>query len=585
VDEENQWYQSIDGSLYTKDGKTIVRYTAGETEIVIPETVTSIGSYAFYNCSNLMKVVIHGGVTSIGYQAFDNCTKLTIYCEAKTKPSDWFSSWNYSNRPVVWDCNNNEIATDGCIYTFVDGLRYALNVADGVATVAGQPATITDVNIPASIAYNEVEYSVTSIGSYAFAYCDNLTKVVIPVGVTTIENYAFRESYNLTIYCEAESKPDGWASNWNYSGRPIVWNCGSNDVASDGNIYTVVGDFKYAIKNGVATVYKWFGKGNAVVIPAELTYGDTVYPVTAIGNSAFYNCDHLKQVEIGDHITSIGSYAFNDCDGLTEIVIPASVTSIGNYAFASCDGLEEVVIPSSVTSMGEYVFRECTKLSFIGCEIASKPNNWNSYWNRFDDKGNFIFAAWGYTGEKITYTFVLPDVSNPISVSTTSPIEMLADYEKEGYILVWYDNANFEGNLMLPGKTYYSATKTTLYAKWLTNEEFVAVMAGTSFEYAIAIEKGGSYSVVIDEAGEYVYFVFTATQNGNVTFKSAVSGSQYDTYGHLYNANGSQIASNNNGAGNSQFQITYNVVAGQTYYVGARMYSSSQTGTFTLVVS
>jgi hypothetical protein len=70
--------------------------------VTIPDSVTSIGSYAFSGCTSLTSIIIPDSVTSIGNYAFSNCTSLTIYCEAASKPSGWNSDWNYSNRPVVW---------------------------------------------------------------------------------------------------------------------------------------------------------------------------------------------------------------------------------------------------------------------------------------------------------------------------------------------------------------------------------------------------------------------------------------------------------------------------------------------------
>ena len=76
-----------------------------------------------------------------------------------------------------------------------------------------------DVVIPSS--YKGLP--VTSIGDYAFFECFGLTSIIIPDSVTSIGVEAFYNCSNLTIYCEAESKPDGWSSEWNYDNRPVVW--------------------------------------------------------------------------------------------------------------------------------------------------------------------------------------------------------------------------------------------------------------------------------------------------------------------------------------------------------------------------
>ena len=78
------------------------------TSIYIPNSVTTIGDSAFSGCSSLTSIYIPDSVTFIGYCAFQNCSNLTIYCEASSQPSGWNSDWNYSNRPRVWNCTYDE---------------------------------------------------------------------------------------------------------------------------------------------------------------------------------------------------------------------------------------------------------------------------------------------------------------------------------------------------------------------------------------------------------------------------------------------------------------------------------------------
>ena len=121
------------------------------------------------------------------------------------------------------------------------------------------------------------------------------------------------------------------------------------------------GDYSYKIENGEATITKYTGKATELTIPATLGG----YPVTAVGNSAFYGCYRLTTVTIPDSVTSIGSSAFYGCTRLTTIVIPDSVTSIGSYPFSDCSSLTTIAIPDSLTSIGTGAFSGCTSLTTL----------------------------------------------------------------------------------------------------------------------------------------------------------------------------------------------------------------------------
>ena len=341
----------------------------GLTSIEIPNNVTSIEDYAFRSCDNLTSITIPNSVTIIERSVFDGCNRLiTIYCEVASKPSDWHNNWNESNRPVVWDCRNNNVADDGYIYgIIIDGINYA--VKDNEARVLRTNAS-GDIVIPSSIIYDSKSYTVTTIVDRAFSNCFLLTSIEIPNSVTSIGEYAFSGCSFLTIYCEAEVKPSGWNGNWNYSNRPIVWDCKNNNVANDGYVYGITIDgINYAVRYGTAKVVGTNASGDTS-IPSSIIYNSTTYEVTSIGSYAFYNCSNLSN-----------------------ITIPTSVTSIGEYAFYNCSSITSIIIPDSVTSIGDNAFRSCSKLT-IYCEIASKPSGWNSNWNYSNCP-----VVWGYKGE------------------------------------------------------------------------------------------------------------------------------------------------------------------------------------------
>ncbi|MBO5788315.1 MAG: leucine-rich repeat domain-containing protein, partial [Clostridia bacterium] len=118
VDENNRHFQSIDGNLYSKDGKALIQYAIGKTDasFIIPDSVTSIGNYAFYGCSKLISVVIGNGVTSIGESAFEDCRSLTSI--VFTDAANWYRTANY------YDWENK---TGGTIVDVTDASQNARN--------------------------------------------------------------------------------------------------------------------------------------------------------------------------------------------------------------------------------------------------------------------------------------------------------------------------------------------------------------------------------------------------------------------------------------------------------------------------
>ena len=123
-----------------------------------------------------------------------------------------------------------------------------------------------------------------------------------------------------------------------------------------------VNDLTYQITNGEATITDCNSDASG-----KLTIPNTIegYPVTSIGSYAFYNCDSLTSVTIGNSVTSIAEGAFYYCSKLTSVTIGNSVTSIGDWTFYGCDSLTSVTIPDSVISIGSYAFYYCSKLTSV----------------------------------------------------------------------------------------------------------------------------------------------------------------------------------------------------------------------------
>ena len=123
----------------------------------------------------------------------------------------------------------------------------------------------------------------------------------------------------------------------------------------------------YANGDHITTYYYGFDKPvGDLVIPSTVTHNDTVYTVTWIDFSAFYDCSDITSVVFPNTLTFIGQRAFLDCHGLTgEIVIPDSVTIIGANAFFYCNNITSVVFGNNLSEIRSYSFAQCYSLEHI----------------------------------------------------------------------------------------------------------------------------------------------------------------------------------------------------------------------------
>ena len=239
-------------------------------------------------------------------------------------------------------------ATIAFAQTEIDGIYYNLNDSNQTAAVTYQDEWgsdnypgITSITIPEKVTYNSTEYSVTSIGNYAFSNCLSLTSISIPNSVTSIGEWVFNSCSSLTSI----SIP--------------------NSVTSIGNRA-----FQYCS------------------FLTSITIGNSV---TTIGSQAFFNCSSLTSITIPNSVTYVGNSAFsstpwlnNQPDGClyigkclyqyrgempenTHIDVKEGTTMICVSAFSNCSSLTSITIPNSVTSIGGKAFSGCLSLDTLIC--------------------------------------------------------------------------------------------------------------------------------------------------------------------------------------------------------------------------
>lgn len=207
------------------------------TEIVIPNTILSIGNYQFYGFDNVTKITIPNSVTSIGKSAFRSCSSLTSIkipnsveyiedytfsnCNLLTSiviPSSMISigEWSFSECSSLTDVYFNGTIEDWCKIRFEFSSSNPMGIASNfyILKENNEYEEVTEIIIP---------NTVTSIGDYQFCSFDKVTNIVIPSSVTYMGCCAFIYCNSATIYCEINSKPSGWYYDWNYSERPVYW--------------------------------------------------------------------------------------------------------------------------------------------------------------------------------------------------------------------------------------------------------------------------------------------------------------------------------------------------------------------------
>lgn len=147
-----------------------------------------------------------------------------------------------------------------------------------------------------------------------------------------------------------------------------IWaSAGAYDFMVDGIAYKKNSD------STSVTVTSGGSYSGSISIPSEVVYNGNTYPVTSIGNDAFFGCIGLTSVTMPNSVTEIGISAFYYCRNLTEVTIPNSVKTIGDKAFYNCLSLTSVTIPNSVTSIGGAAFGACSQLKEF-CVDSENPS-------------------------------------------------------------------------------------------------------------------------------------------------------------------------------------------------------------------
>ena len=365
-------------------GKTPwVSYASQITEIKIESGVTSIGSNAFANFTNLTKVTMPYGITKIGAKAFNGCKKLE---SINIPASASIGNRAFANCTKLQDVTMPAAATRSTTEVSIGAFAFENCVSLASVDV---PDTVTDIGtgaftgcsamesfeIPAgvevisdtaffgcsSLEEINVPSGVTEIGDGAFSGCSAAETIIIPNTVDTIGDQAFSGCSVVTEVDIPESVDT--------IGAGAFTNCSALTAVDLPDDMEYIGEGMFSGCSELETVeipdtVSYIGDG-AFGYCSSLTGIEIPENVSEINNSTFYGCSSLQSFEVPATVVSIGDYAFGDCDNLENVTISEGTASIGIGAFAFCDNLETVSVPASLTLIDDGAFMDCASLTNI----------------------------------------------------------------------------------------------------------------------------------------------------------------------------------------------------------------------------
>lgn len=371
-------------------------------DLNIPNSITSIADYAFYNYAgnNFTSLTIPSTIKSVGKSVF---------------PADVF--------------NNNCAPVS-------DNIRYAGNSTNSHFVLLGPPyhnsTTYTlnqDTKIIAGAAFEDcpsvesitVPTGVTSIGDEAFKDCPSLKHIYIPNTVLHIGTGAFDNCPNL-IYMSYDNADYLGSQDGNNNAVVVLVKAKTKAITSCSvqvntriiyaNAFNGCDELENVELPSIAGFPLEIGDRAFYDCAILTSTGTSIIPTTTtyIGKEAFYNCASLTgTLTIPDSVKSIGNKAFDNCSGIERVVIEensievipdllfnyctaiqsvtinAVITSIGKQAFSNCTALKSITIPLSVSSIGDYAFYTCTALKTANIRGA------------YTTIGEFAFSECGIT--------------------------------------------------------------------------------------------------------------------------------------------------------------------------------------------
>jgi uncharacterized repeat protein (TIGR02543 family) len=412
--------ESIGGKPVTAIGNNAFRSKI-ITGVTIPDSVTGIEPFAFYQCSMLQAVNIGASVKTIGRMAFMGCIRLT---------------------GVIIPDKVSDIGENA--FCACDSLQSA-SLGSGLKTIgeyAFAASGLTGIMIP---------NNVTTMGSGVFEGCGSLSSASLPAGLKAIPDLLFHSNPLLA----AITIPEGVES----IGNGAFEGCTAIKQITIPDSVTSIGGMAFS-----------FGWDQTPMGLQSITIGSGV---KSIGNWAFQKCTSLSSIKIGGKVEDIGEYAFSFCTALTSIKFPQSLANLGIKAFQACGNLNSVYFYGNAPTAGTELFFNCP----VGTSVYYISGN-TGFTNPWNGKTAQTFVP----SDSLSVKFNLMGASGQAPAAQSCAYLGKAacppDPSYPGHSFAgWFDNPAYSGTAW-DFENDAVTWDTTLYAKWENITRTVTFIAG-----------------------------------------------------------------------------------------------------------
>ena len=501
----------------------VFSYSTALTEVSLPQSVKSIGTYAFYGCTELIKVQTYdNSLEVVGERAFEKCTKLQRLLLGEGLKT--IGAYAFYNCQML---NGNNLipstVTSVGAYAFKNtdiwkkqsGVVYV-----GKWVVGYNSENLSTATLPAESVVGIADYAfyncetlhaiygldqVSNVGRAAFYGCKNLAAVTLNRNLREIKEYTF---YKCSALFSVEM-PRSVAT----IGRSAFYKCEQLDKVdlSDCRWLASIGDYAFygcfnvkelKLSEAVETIGQYaFYKNTSIkelVIPESVeTIGKSAFSrntgletltletgVETIGDYAFSNCAALKKVVLPDSVKTVGNYAFYKCSAVEEFSLGTGVEAVGDYAFYNFNLITQISLPQSLKQVGRYAFKGFNLTSIVLLETMETLGDHALYGSKnltvYTDAENGTLVSWS---EKWNSSYrpvvwgctLSEDKSYVVSVAVTAETVENAEAkggltapERAGYTFAGWDTDSAATAVVYTAAELVNVPKdTTVYAVWI----------------------------------------------------------------------------------------------------------------------